>query len=75
MLDFGQKWLYSCESGCIRVKVVVFGKCGCNRTKWLFSGKNGCMRAKVVVFGQKRFYLGKVVAFGKKFVFFLAKWL
>ena len=27
---FGQKWLYSGKSGCIRAK-------------WLYSGKNGCI--------------------------------
>ena len=47
------------QSGCIRAKVVVFGK------KLLYSGKSGCVHAKwlylgkVVVFGQRLFYLGK----------------
>ena len=44
---FGQKWLYSGKSACIRAK-------------WLYSGKVfvfkqlGCIWAKVVVFGEKR---------------------
>ena len=50
---FGQKWLYSGTSGCIRSRMVVFGQ------KWLYSGKvvvdeqSGYIRAKVVVFWQK----------------------
>ena len=32
---FGQKWLYSDRSGCIRVILVVFGQ------KLLYSGKKG----------------------------------
>ena len=49
---FGKVVVFS-RSGCIRTKVVVFGK------KWLYSSKvvvfskNGCIRTKVVVFGQK----------------------
>ena len=39
MIVFGQKWLYSSKSGCIRAKVVLF------RQKLLYSGK-------VVVFGK-----------------------
>ena len=49
------KWLYS---GCIGVKVVVFGqkllysnKVVVFGQKWLYLGKSGCIRAKVVVFG------------------------
>ena len=48
---FGQKWMYSGKSGCIRAKVVVF------RQKLLNSGKvvvfrtTDCVLAKVVVFG------------------------
>ena len=38
--------MYSCKSGCIRAKVVVFGQ-------------DGCFRAKVVVIGQKWLYLRK----------------
>ena len=62
------KLLYSGKSGCIRVRVVVFGKkwlysskSGCNRAKLLFWGKRGCFRVKVVVFGQKRVYTSRVV--------------
>ena len=40
MVVFGQKWLYSCENGSIRAKVVVIGQ------KLLYSGE-------VVVIGQK----------------------
>ena len=50
---FGQKWLYSGKSGCIRVKVVVFGQRPCIRAKvvvveqkWLYSGKNGSISGK-----------------------------
>ena len=53
MVVFGQKWLYSCKIGCIRAKVVVFGKDGCLTAKvvvfeqkWLYSGKNGCILGK-----------------------------
>ena len=38
MVIFGQKWLYSGESGCIRENMFVFGQ-------------RDCIRAKVVVFG------------------------
>ena len=60
--------MYSGKSGCIRVKVVVFGQ------KWLCSGKvvvlvqDGCKRAKWL-------YSGKMVVFGKKFFLFWQKWL
>ena len=57
MVVFGQKWLYSNKSGCIRAKVVVVVRIGCIRTKWLHSDK-------VVVFGQKLLYLAKMVKFG-----------
>ena len=46
-----QKWLYSEQSDCTRIK-------------WLYSGKvvvfrqSGFIRAKVVLFGQKWFYSG-----------------
>ena len=63
-------WLYSgkvalVKGGCIREKVVVFGrhvsnrakrlcsgKSGFIRVKWLYLLKSGSNRAKVVVFGQ-----------------------
>ena len=38
MVVFGQKWLYSGKSGCIRAKVVVYGQGGYNQAKWLYSG-------------------------------------
>ena len=46
MVVIRQKRLYSDKSGCIRVKVVVFGQ------KWMYSGK-------VALFGQKWLYSGK----------------
>ena len=58
MVVFGQKWLYSSKSGCIRAKVVVlgqssnlaivvvFGKVVLFGQKWLYSGKSGCIGAK-----------------------------
>ena len=57
---FGQKWLYSRYSCCIRSEVVVFGQ------KWLYSSKSGCIRAKVIVFKQKWLYSGNVVVFGQR---------
>ena len=65
MVVFGQNWLYSGKSGCIRAKVVVLGQKFCIRQdgfirlkvfvfcqKLLFSRKSGSVPAKVVVFGQ-----------------------
>ena len=54
---FGQKWLYSDKSGCIRVIMVVFGQ------KSLYSGKSGYIRTKVVVFGKGGCIQAKVVVF------------
>ena len=48
---YGQKWIYSGESGFIREKVVVFGQGGCIWIKLNEFGQSGCVRAKVVVFG------------------------
>ena len=45
MVVFGKKWLCSgkrCsiwQSGCIRVKVELFGQSVCDRRRWLYSGK------------------------------------
>ena len=36
---FGQKWLFS-------------GNSGCNRANWLYSVRNCCFLEKAVVFGQ-----------------------
>ena len=58
MAIFGQKWLYSKKSSCIRTKVVVFGQSGFIRINWYYSGK-------IVVFGQGGFNWAKVVEFGK----------
>ena len=59
MVLFGQKWLYSEKSGCIRAKLVVFVQSGCIWAKvvvfgqkWLYWKKSGCSRAKLVIFGQ-----------------------
>ena len=85
MIVFGQKWLYSGKSGCLRRKVVGFWKSGSNREKWLYSakvvvfGQSGCNWAKclhsgkVVLFGQKLLYLGKSVS--GKVVVIGQKWL
>ena len=35
---FGQKWLYSGKSGCVRARIVVFGQSGCNRDKVVVFG-------------------------------------
>ena len=43
---FRVKWMYSCKSGCIRSKGVVFGE------EWLYTGR-------VVEFGQNLLYSGK----------------
>ena len=66
MVLFGQKWLYSDKSGCIRVKVVVFGQ-GCRiRAKWLYSGKTGCNREKRIYSGKGGFLQATVFLFGQK---------
>ena len=57
MVVFRQKSLHLGKSGCIRIKVVVFGQ------KWLYSGKV-VVNGKVVVLVQKLLYSGKVVVFG-----------
>ena len=66
MVLFGQKWLYSAESkcirsDCIRAKVVVFGQSGCIRAKWLFSGT---VVVKVLYSGKSGVF--KVVVLGEK---------
>ena len=53
VVEFGQKYLYLCTSGCNREKT------GCIRAKWLYSGK-------VVVFEQKWLYSSKVDVLGQK---------
>ena len=68
---FGEKWLYSWQTGCLWAKVVVlgrkmvvFGHCGCIRRNVVVFLQNGCVRAKwlysskVVVFLQKWLYFG-----------------
>ena len=76
MVVFGQKWLYSDKSGCIRAKVALF------RQMWLYLGKSGCNRVKLlysdnkVVFGKNGFlwarwlYSGKIVCTRAKVVLF-----
>ena len=49
MVVFGQ-------SGCIRAKIVLFGKEVVLGQKWLYSCKSGYNRAKVVVIGQLWFF-------------------
>ena len=57
------------QGGCIRVKMVVFGK------KGLYSGRNRCIPAnwlysdKVIVFGQQWLYSGKLVVIGQKWLY------
>ena len=51
---FGQKWLYSCKSGFIRAKTVVFGQKVLYSGKWLYFSKGGCIGAKMDVFMQNR---------------------
>ena len=51
---FGQKWLYSDRSSCIR-------------SWWLYFCKCGCIRAKEVVFGPKWLYSGKIVVIGQSY--------
>ena len=53
-----KKLLNSCESGCIRFKVVLFEQSGCTLEKRLDSDK-------VVVFGVKWLCSLKVVLFGQ----------
>ena len=82
MVLFGQKWLYSEKSGCIRAKQVVFVQSGCYwekvvvfGQKWLYWKKSGSIRAKLVVFGQSGLlrindcFRAKVVVFRQRFIF------
>ena len=75
MVVFGQKWLYSCKSGCIPTNFVLFGQSGSIRQKWLYSCKvilfkqDGCIEAKLLVFGKKVLSSGKVVVFGQKWLY------
>ena len=62
MVVFGQKWLYSGKSGCIRAKVVVLKQSGSNQAKMLYS-------SRVVVFGQKKLYSGKSVCIWAKWLY------
>ena len=59
MVIFGQ-------SGCIRGKVVVFGKMVVFGLTWLYTGKNGCIRAKRFFSGKSGCIGAKVVVLGKK---------
>ena len=68
MVVFGQKWLYSGKSGCIRAKVAVMAK------PVVFVQSN-CIRAKLVVLDKSAFFWVKVVVFGAKVVVFGQKWL
>ena len=72
---FGQKWLYSGTSGCIRAKVVDFGKMllySCNVSvsgKVVVFRQKSCICANVVLIGQSCGIWAKVVVFGQKWLF------
>ena len=51
MAVFGQKWLYSDKSGCIRAIWLHSGKVVVYRERWLYLSKSGCFPSKVVVLG------------------------
>ena len=51
------------ESGCIRIKVVEFGK------NWLCSCKGGCIRKKDAVFEQKLLFWGKSCCIQAKWLY------
>ena len=55
---FGQKWLFSCISGCIWAKRLYSGKSGCIR-------ESGCTRANDVLFRQSGYILTKLLFSGK----------
>ena len=55
---FGQKWLYSCKSGCIQAELLNYCISDCLRAKDVVFVQNCCTRAKVVLFD-------KVVVFGQ----------
>ena len=57
MVVFGKKLLYSCQSGSIRAKVVLFGEIDCVRAKMAVFEQNGCIWTRWL-------YSGKVVVFG-----------
>ena len=60
MVLFGQKLLYSGESGCIREKVVVFVKKMCYlRAKLFIFGESVCIRAKWLYWGKSCNILAK----------------
>ena len=68
-------WLFSCKSGCIR-ESCCFRQSGCIRLKvvlfgenLLYSGKCSCIRSKVNVFGQSGIFWSKVVVFGQKLLY------
>ena len=62
MVVFGEKWLYSVKSDCIRAKKVLFCE---KKAAFIQSGFN---LAKVVVFRQKWLYSCKVVLFVQKWL-------
>ena len=75
MVVFGQKWLYSGKSGCVRAKVVVFEKIVCIPGMWLYSGKVVVFGKKIVVIRQNCPYSGKSGCIWAKFFLFGQKWL
>ena len=56
---FGQKWLYSCKSGCIRADLLNYCISGCFRAKDAIFVQSCCIRAKVVLFGQSGYIRAK----------------
>ena len=75
---FGQKWLKSKKSGCIRTKVVVYDKVVfsyqlvVSGRKWLYSGKvaefgqSACIRVKWLYSDKHCSIRAKVAVFGQK---------
>ena len=51
VIVFGQKWLYSGKSCCIRENWLDWGQVSVYGQNWLYSGISCCIRAKVVVLG------------------------
>ena len=75
MIVFGQNLLYSCKSGCIQTKVVVFRQIMFYSVKVDLFGKNGCILAKwlysskMVVLKQSCLYSGKSGCIREKWLF------
>ena len=69
------KWLYLSKTflfgqiGCIWAKVVVFEQIGYIWEKLVVFGQNCCARAKWLYLEKKRLYSGKLVVFGKNWLY------